>query len=154
MSIEGLAAIVALLGPAVNASALDDAPSKASVAARFKAIAAEYEAEQKAANEAGDAAPNESLGRKILSRMSPDDAAYSRRMVELAKSSPADPSSRDALVVGRRTAWRWTLAIQRPGRRVLVDQRCADDPGTRWPSRWHVPPARGHWWRLRRGQIT
>lgn len=71
---------------------------KPPVADRYREIVAEYEAKKKAASEAADQAKTEAAQMKAYSAMSPDDAAFSRRMVDLAASSPKDPASRDALI--------------------------------------------------------
>ena len=69
-----------------------------SVADRFKQIRAEFEAEQRKVAEAAEAAKTEFERWKIYGDKAPDDAAYSRRMVDLALTAPKDPASRDALV--------------------------------------------------------
>jgi thiol-disulfide isomerase/thioredoxin len=76
----------------------DGDDSKTSVAVRFAAIKAEYEAAGARANQAVDKVENEAEARKLYGKLLPDDVAYSRRMVELALTAPADPGSRDALV--------------------------------------------------------
>ncbi|MHC5540420.1 hypothetical protein ACYOEI_19540, partial [Singulisphaera rosea] len=83
-------------GPVGLCRAVDD--SKPSVAERYRAIVDEYEAKKKAAAEASGRAKTEAEQRKAYETMSPDDAAFSRRMVDLAASSPKEPASRDALI--------------------------------------------------------
>ncbi len=72
--------------------------SKPSVAERYRAIVAEYEGKRNAAAEAAGKAKTVAEQQKIYVKMMPDDAAFSRKMIELAVSSPNDPASRDALV--------------------------------------------------------
>ncbi len=97
----GGAAVFGRGEPQAPAAAKDEPKSKAdkpSVADQYRKILAEFEAEQKKLAEAVEAAKSEFEGWKLYGTMSPDDAAYSRRMVDLALAHPKDPASRDALV--------------------------------------------------------
>ena len=76
----------------------DDPKPSPPVLELYRTIVAEYEAQKKAAAEAIDRAKTDDEQRKIYSTMAPDDVAFSRRMVDLAASSPKDPASRDALL--------------------------------------------------------
>jgi thiol-disulfide isomerase/thioredoxin len=77
-----------------------------SLAERFERIRAEYRAKQDALSQALEKAKDRREQNAVYGTMSPDEVAFSRRMVELATSSPADPAARDALV--------WVL--NKPGR--------------------------------------
>ena len=72
--------------------------AKPSVAERFEQIRAEYDAQQAVTSKAQDQAKSESEAIKIWRKLAPDDMAYSRRMVELAATAPADPGAREALI--------------------------------------------------------
>ena len=74
------------------------APPDPARAARFAAIRAEFDAQRAATLAAMDKAATEAEQGAIYGRMAPDDAAYSRRMVDLAREQPADPTARDACV--------------------------------------------------------
>ncbi len=73
--------------------------SKRSIAEQYAQIRAEYEAEQAALHQHAPKAKD--LGHKgAVARKRPRDRVvdYSRRMVDLAESSPADPGAREALL--------------------------------------------------------
>ena len=85
----------------VQATAKDVSEPKAekpSIADQYKQILKEFEREQQKLSVAVEQAKTEGESMKIYARMTPDDTAYSRRMVDLAETSPKDPASRDALV--------------------------------------------------------
>ncbi|SIO60892.1 RNA polymerase sigma factor, sigma-70 family [Singulisphaera sp. GP187] len=87
--------------PKTTPASKDDSQPKVempTVADQYKKIIAEFEGEQKKLSEAVAAAKTEFEGWKLYGTMSPDDAAYSKRMVDLALTAPNDPVSRDALV--------------------------------------------------------
>ncbi len=76
------------------------------MAERLKAILAEYQARLDDLDRALEKAASQREQNAAYTNMSPDDVAFSRRMVDLAETSPADPAARDALV--------WV--INKPGR--------------------------------------
>ncbi|MFO0887629.1 MAG: sigma-70 family RNA polymerase sigma factor [Isosphaeraceae bacterium] len=117
---------------AAGSSKDDPKPAaKPSVADQLRQILAEYEAAQKRCTEASEAAATEEESSRIYSQMAPNDAEFSRRIVDLVMTDPKTPASRDALV--------WVL--DKPYRsdegaygdqfgraaRLLVDHH-ADDP--------------------------
>jgi thiol-disulfide isomerase/thioredoxin len=69
-----------------------------SLADRFELIRAEYRAQQNALSRAVEKAQGQREQSAIYQRMSPDDVAFSRRMVDLAASAPTDRTARDALL--------------------------------------------------------
>ena len=69
-----------------------------SLADRFAKLRAEYDAKQDAVSLAVEKAKTESEASKIYETMSPDEVAYTRRMIDLAISAPSDPVARDALI--------------------------------------------------------
>jgi RNA polymerase sigma factor (sigma-70 family) len=77
-----------------------------SLAERLEQILAEYRAEQNALARALEKAKDRREESAIYGKMSPDEVAFSRRMVDLAATSPTGPAARDALV--------WV--INKPGR--------------------------------------
>jgi thiol-disulfide isomerase/thioredoxin len=85
-------------GSVVLCHAGDDPKPSPSVAERYREILAEYDAQQKAVSEAAERAKTEAEQMKAYETIAPDDAAFSRRMVDLAASSPKDLTSRDALI--------------------------------------------------------
>ncbi len=68
-----------------------------SLADRFEKIRAEYDAKQDAVSLAVDKAKTESDAQEIYAKMSPDEVAFTRRMIDLAVTAPSDPVARDAL---------------------------------------------------------
>jgi RNA polymerase sigma factor (sigma-70 family) len=82
------------------------APKPGAVAARpepplaeqFRRIRAEYQAQLDALSRALENVKDQREQNEIYGKMTPDDVAFSRRMVDLAASSPADPAARDALI--------------------------------------------------------
>ena len=87
--------------PQAQATAKDDPkpkPEKPSIADPYKQILKEFEGEQQKLSEAIEKAKTEAETMQIYDKMTPDDTKYSRRMVDLAETSPKDPASRDALV--------------------------------------------------------
>jgi thiol-disulfide isomerase/thioredoxin len=69
-----------------------------SLAERFAQIRAEYDAQRDAYAQALQKAGSQREMTEIHRKLAPDEVAYSRRMVDLAESSPADPAARDALI--------------------------------------------------------
>jgi RNA polymerase sigma factor (sigma-70 family) len=87
--------------PQAPAAAKEDPKPKAdapSMADQFRQIVKEFEAEQTRVSDAAEKAKSEAESMKIYSKLSPDDTAYSRRMVDLASTNPKDPAARDALI--------------------------------------------------------
>ncbi len=94
-----LAVLIALnLFSASVAFGLPEGDSKPSVAERYRAILAEYEAHGKAAAEAFRKAKTEAEKREVSANAQSRDAIFSRKMVDLAASAPKDPASRGALI--------------------------------------------------------
>jgi hypothetical protein len=88
---------------AESASAVPPADAKSptvelSLAERFKRIRAEYDARQNAVQKAAEKTRTERERDRAYQEMSPDEAAYSRKMLDLALLAPADPVARDALM--------------------------------------------------------
>jgi len=69
-----------------------------SVAERFEAIKAEYEAAEEACWKAQKEAKTPLEEHEAYVRLVPDVVAYSRRMIDLASTAPKDPGARDALL--------------------------------------------------------
>jgi hypothetical protein len=76
----------------------DDAKPANTIGQRFKAIVAEYDAAEKTAEAEAEKAKSEFETWKIFSKLMPDEAAFSRRMVDLAATEPKDAAARDALL--------------------------------------------------------
>jgi RNA polymerase sigma factor (sigma-70 family) len=68
------------------------------MAERFAKIKAEYDAQQEAVSRALEKTSNQREVNAVYAKMSPNEVAFTRRMVELATSDPKDPVARDALV--------------------------------------------------------
>ena len=68
------------------------------MAERFAAIRGEYEAAAKKAEAEAEKGKTEAESRKIYFGLLPDEAAFSRRMVDLAATDPRDAAARDALL--------------------------------------------------------
>jgi thiol-disulfide isomerase/thioredoxin len=68
------------------------------MAKRFAAIRGEYDAAAKKAEVEAEKGKTEAESRKIYVGLLPDEASFSRRMVELAAAHPEDPAARDALL--------------------------------------------------------
>jgi RNA polymerase sigma factor (sigma-70 family) len=68
------------------------------IADRLAEILAEYEAKQDALREALEKIENQREINKIYGKMSPNEVAFCRRMIDLAISAPTDPAARRALV--------------------------------------------------------
>jgi thiol-disulfide isomerase/thioredoxin len=68
------------------------------IAARFEAIREEYEAANKRASVESGKAKTEFESSKIYGALRPDEAAFSKRMVDLAATDPKGPGARDALL--------------------------------------------------------
>jgi thiol-disulfide isomerase/thioredoxin len=130
MSSAFLIGLWSFAGGSVSPCRAADDP-KPSVADRYREIVAEYDAKKKAVSDAAELAKTEAEQMKVYEKMSPDDAAYSRRMVDLAASSPKDPASRDALLWVINKTYRLDIGDygDEVGRavRLLVDH-FADDP--------------------------
>jgi thiol-disulfide isomerase/thioredoxin len=95
LRLRSFAALAALL---ITPIALADEPSKPPIARRFAEICSEYDAQGNALNQVdlGGLKPTER--QEVYRKLAPDEAAYSRRMVDLALTAPADPAARDALL--------------------------------------------------------
>jgi RNA polymerase sigma factor (sigma-70 family) len=74
------------------------ARSDPTLAEQFATIQADYDAKLKALTRAQESAKNHRERSEIVGKMSPDEVAFARRMVELAASSPKDPVARDASI--------------------------------------------------------
>jgi RNA polymerase sigma factor (sigma-70 family) len=68
------------------------------IADRLAQILAEYQAKQDALRQALEKVENQREINQIYGKMSPDEVAFCRRMIDLATSAPKDPSARKALV--------------------------------------------------------
>ncbi len=68
------------------------------LAEQFARIQAEYDAQLNALTRAQENAKDQRESSEIYTKMAPDQLAFSRRMVDLAGSSPKDPVARDALI--------------------------------------------------------
>ena len=75
-----------------------DAGPEPSIAERFAKIRAEYDAKQDAFSRALEQTKNQREVNEVYAKMSPDEVAFTRRMIDLAASAPKDPAARDALV--------------------------------------------------------
>ncbi len=78
--------------------AAPDARPGPSLAEQFEHIRAEYQAQQDALSKALDTVQTPQEQNRVYNTMMPDKVAFSRRMIELAMTAPADPVARDALV--------------------------------------------------------
>lgn len=130
--IRSVALTSAILGSLLTfCHAADDPKNSASVAERYREIVAEYESKKKDASVASNRANSDAEQLRIYEAMMPDDSAFSRRMVDLAASSPKDPASRDALIWVIHKPYRLDVGEygDQVGRavRLLVDE-FADDP--------------------------
>ena len=72
--------------------------SEMPIAKRYAQIRAEFEAQQAVYLHAVNKADSPSDKREVTRKLAPDVVAYSRRMVDLAESSPDDLAARDALL--------------------------------------------------------
>jgi thiol-disulfide isomerase/thioredoxin len=95
LSLRSFAALAALL---VAPIVLADEPSKPPIARQFAEIRSEYDAQRNALNLADVDGLKPSEREEVYRKLAPNEAAYSRRMVDLALTSPADPAARDALL--------------------------------------------------------
>jgi thiol-disulfide isomerase/thioredoxin len=68
------------------------------IARRFAEIRSDYETRRAAYNQADEPGKTPAEREEIRSKLAPDEAAFSRQMVELALTNPADLASRDALL--------------------------------------------------------
>ena len=68
------------------------------IADRYKPIVAEYEAVRKTASVESGKAKTQAENYKTYIKLMPDEAAFSRRLVDLAMTDPKDPAARDALL--------------------------------------------------------
>ncbi len=82
-------------GKAVETSFVTQPPH--SMAEQFTQIVAEYKKQQDAVAQAMGQANDRREINKIYATMAPNELAFSRRMIDLAASSPSDPVARDAL---------------------------------------------------------
>jgi thiol-disulfide isomerase/thioredoxin len=74
------------------------AGAEPTLADRFAKLRAEYDAKQDAVSLAVEKAKDESEVNRIYATESPDEVAFTRRMIDLAVSAPDDPVARDALI--------------------------------------------------------
>ncbi len=79
-------------------SEVRDVRNEPSLADRFAQIRAEYESQQSVLEEALAKAKTQREENEIYSKVSPDEVAFTRRMIALAESSPKEPVARDALI--------------------------------------------------------
>jgi thiol-disulfide isomerase/thioredoxin len=91
------AARVRLLAKMPGPRADEPMPAK-TIAQQFTAIRAEYDAAEKTASAEAEKGKSEFESWKIFGKLMPDQAAFSRRMVDLAASEPQSPAARDALL--------------------------------------------------------
>ena len=68
------------------------------IAERYAAIVAEYEGARKGASIEAEKAKTQFESSKIFAKLMPDEATFSRRMVDLAATDPKEPAARDALL--------------------------------------------------------
>jgi RNA polymerase sigma factor (sigma-70 family) len=68
------------------------------LADQFARIKAEYDAQQQAVWRALETTKSQREVNAVYAKMSPDEVAYTRRMIDLALSAVKDPAARDALV--------------------------------------------------------
>src|SRR4051794_4278103 len=90
----GLVGAVAAASPGDDPKPTPDSPpvASATIVERYRQIVAEFEAERKRASDESDKAQTPFESSRVYGRLMPDDAAYSRRMVDLAATSPKDPA--------------------------------------------------------------
>ena len=69
-----------------------------SLADQFARIKAEYDAQQAATSRALETTKSQREINAVYRTMSPDEVAFSRRMIDLAARAPEDPAARDALI--------------------------------------------------------
>jgi RNA polymerase sigma factor (sigma-70 family) len=79
-------------------AATKDTRSEPSIAERFAKIRAEYDAQLQAVSRAVEASKTQREINATYTKMSPDEVAFTRRMIDLATSAPKDPAARDALI--------------------------------------------------------
>jgi thiol-disulfide isomerase/thioredoxin len=89
----------------------EDLPKNPKVAEQVKAVLAEYQAKMDAWTGAIAKAKDQREVNELGGNLYPDDAAFCRRLIDLALTNPKDPASRDALV--------WI--IDKPGQASLED---------------------------------
>ena len=77
---------------------LDDAKPANTIARQFAAIRAEFDAAQRSATAEAEKGKSEFESWKTYSKLMPDPAAFSRRLVDLAATEPQSPAARDALL--------------------------------------------------------
>jgi len=76
----------------------DDPKPAKTIAQQFAAIRAEYDAAEKTASAEAEKGKSGFESWKIYGKLMPDQAVFSRRMVDLAATEPKDPAARDALL--------------------------------------------------------
>lgn len=76
----------------------DDPKPAKTMAQQFAAIRAEYDAAEKTASAEAEKGKSGFESWKIYGKLMPDQAVFSRRMVDLAATEPNDPAARDALL--------------------------------------------------------
>ena len=82
-------------GAAVSGNGAGGEPS---LAEKFARIRAEYDAKLDGVSRAVEKAKDQREINLAYTTMSPDEVVFTRRMIELAESAPADPVARDALI--------------------------------------------------------
>jgi thiol-disulfide isomerase/thioredoxin len=76
----------------------DDPKPAKTMAQQFASIRAEYDAAEKTASAEAEKGKSGFESWKIYGKLMPDQAVFSRRMVDLAATEPKDPAARDALL--------------------------------------------------------
>ncbi len=76
----------------------DDPKPVKTMAQQFAAIRAEFDAAEKTAAAEAEKGKSEFESWKIYGKLMPDQAVFSRRMVDLAATEPQNPAARDALL--------------------------------------------------------
>ncbi|MGA2705264.1 MAG: TlpA disulfide reductase family protein [Isosphaeraceae bacterium] len=76
----------------------DDPKPAKTMAQQFASIRAEYDAAEKTASAEAEKGKSGFESWKIYGKLMPDQAVFSRRMVDLAATEPNDPAARDALL--------------------------------------------------------
>jgi RNA polymerase sigma factor (sigma-70 family) len=84
--------------PKAPAVTVNGAGTEPSMADRFARILSEYYAKQAAISQALQKVTTQREVNEVYAKMSPDEVAFTRRMIDLANSAPTDPVARDALI--------------------------------------------------------
>ena len=83
--------------PTAKLTTKEDRPAL-SLAEQVAKIRAEYDAQQQVVSRALEAVKTQREINEVYAKMSPDEVAFTRRMIDLATSAPKDPAARDALI--------------------------------------------------------